>query len=65
MLEQMLDDYYAGRGWDKQGNPTREVLEDLRLSFAAQRLEEIGFIGKPIIGGIPSVRGEKYKPKAF
>ena len=65
MLEQMLDDYYAGRGWDKQGNPTREVLEDLGLGFAVQRLEEIGLIGKPIPGGIPSVRGEKYKPKAF
>lgn len=65
MLEQMLDEYYAGRGWDKQGNPTREVLEDLGLGFAVQRLEEIGLIGKPIPEGIPSVRGEKYKPKAF
>ncbi len=61
----MLDEYYEARGWDKNGNPTREVLEDLGLIFAADNLEKLGFLGKPIPGGIPSVRGEKYKPKAF
>jgi aldehyde:ferredoxin oxidoreductase len=64
-VEQMLDEYYAGRGWDKNGNPTLEVLEDLGLHFAADNLEKLGFLGKPIPGGIPPVRGEKYKPKAF
>jgi aldehyde:ferredoxin oxidoreductase len=34
-LEEMLDNYYDLRGWDKQtGNPTREKLEDLGLEFA-------------------------------
>ena len=64
-IEGLLDDYYASRGWDINGNPTREVLEDLTLSFAADRLEKIGLLGKPIPGGIPEVRGERYKPKAF
>lgn len=64
-IEQMLDEYYAARGWDKNGNPTREVLEDLRLESAADNLEKIGFLGGPIPEGIPPVRGEKYKPKAF
>lgn len=64
-VEQLLDDYYAARGWDNTGNPTREVLEDLQLGFAADNLEKAGFLGEPIPGGIPAVRGEKYKPKAF
>ena len=64
-VEQLLDDYYAARGWDNKGNPTRELLEDLQLGFAADNLEKAGFLGEPIPGGIPPVRGEKYKPKAF
>ncbi len=64
-VEAMLDDYYAARGWDQNGNPTRAVLEDLDLKDAADSLERIGLLGAPIAGGIPAVRGEKYKPKAF
>jgi aldehyde:ferredoxin oxidoreductase len=64
-VEQLLDDYYEARGWDNNGNPTREVLEDLGLGFAAGNLEKAGLLGKPIPGGIPKVRGERYKPKAF
>lgn len=34
-LEEMLDNYYELRGWDKQrGNPTKEKLEELGLEFA-------------------------------
>ena len=64
-VEQMLDEYYAARAWDAKGNPTRAVLEDLGLKDAADNLERIGLLGVPIPGGIPAVRGEKYKPKAF
>jgi aldehyde:ferredoxin oxidoreductase len=64
-VEQMLDDYYTERGWDQSGNPTKELLEDLGLGFAANQLEKIGLLGKTIPGGIPPVRGETYKPKAF
>ena len=31
-LEEMLDDYYRERGWDPQGNPTREKLAQLSLA---------------------------------
>jgi aldehyde:ferredoxin oxidoreductase len=64
-IDQMLDEYYDARGWDRNGNPTRALLEDLGLRYAADKLEQAGFLGKPIPGGIPPVRGEKYKPKAF
>jgi len=64
-VEQMLDEYYAARGWDSKGNPTRAVLEDLGLKDAADNVERLGLLGVPIPGGIPPVRGEKYKPKAF
>jgi aldehyde:ferredoxin oxidoreductase len=64
-VEVMLDDYYKERGWDKNGNPSRALLEDLGMGFAADNLEKAGLLGKPLEGGIPKVRGEKYKPKAF
>jgi len=31
-VEKLLDMYYAQRGWDKNGIPTREKLEELGLS---------------------------------
>jgi aldehyde:ferredoxin oxidoreductase len=64
-FEKMLDDYYANRGWDVEGNPTREILELLGLGYAADNLEKAGFLGKPIEGGAPKVRGRKLKPMAM
>jgi aldehyde:ferredoxin oxidoreductase len=64
-VEKMLDEYYAARGWDQKGNPTRAVLDDLGLEAAADNLERIGLLGVPVPGGIPPVRGQKYKPTAF
>ncbi len=64
-VDTLLDDYYAARGWDRNGNPTRALLEDLDLGLAADRLAALGLLGAPLPGGIPPVRGEKYKPKAF
>jgi hypothetical protein len=64
-VEAMLDDYYACRGWDNNGNPSREVLHDLKLDFAADNIEKLGLLGQPLPNGIPAVRGERYKPKAF
>jgi aldehyde:ferredoxin oxidoreductase len=34
----MLDDYYAFRGWDKNGVPTREKLEGLGMNDIADKL---------------------------
>lgn len=31
-LDKLLDDYYKLRGWDKNGVPTKEKLEELNLS---------------------------------
>jgi len=64
-FEYMLSDYYANRGWDAEGNPTREVLETLGLPHVADNLEKRGLLGRPIPGGIPKVRGQKLKPKAM
>jgi aldehyde:ferredoxin oxidoreductase len=33
----LLPQYYAVRGWDSNGVPTKEKLEDLNLSFALQK----------------------------
>jgi len=30
-LAQMLDEYYAVRGWDREGIPTRERLKELGI----------------------------------
>jgi aldehyde:ferredoxin oxidoreductase len=30
-LDQLLDDYYAFRGWDKEGRPTADKLKELGL----------------------------------
>ena len=32
MLDAMLDEYYAQRGWDEQGKPRQETLEKLELA---------------------------------
>ena len=61
----MLDEYYAGRGWDKKGNPTAEILEDLGLDHVVEDLKKIGQLGEPLPIGIPKVRGYKLKPRAM
>lgn len=38
-LDEMLDDYYAARGWDKDGVPTRAKLEELGLKDMADDLK--------------------------
>ncbi|KAA0255598.1 MAG: aldehyde ferredoxin oxidoreductase [Acidobacteria bacterium] len=63
-LDVMLDEYYAARGWSREGNPSREVLEDLGLPDTAARLEGLGLLGT-LMAPLPEVRGERYKPKAF
>jgi aldehyde:ferredoxin oxidoreductase len=38
-LKQMLDEYYAVRGWDlSTGNPTREKLKELDLGYVAEQM---------------------------
>ena len=64
-INQLLDEYYAARGWDKDGNPTAELLKDLGLDNVIEDLEKINQLGKPLPEGIPEVRGKMLKPKAM
>ncbi len=32
-IENLIDDYYKERGWDSNGNPTKEKLKELELNF--------------------------------
>jgi aldehyde:ferredoxin oxidoreductase len=38
---QMLDEYYELRGWDKNGVPTRKKLEELNLGYVADHMENL------------------------
>jgi aldehyde:ferredoxin oxidoreductase len=37
-LDQMLDEYYEARGWDKDGTPGREKLNELGIGYVADKL---------------------------
>lgn len=40
----LLDTYYAYKGWNMDGQPTRKTLEELGLDYAADDLESRGFL---------------------
>ncbi|MGZ3494613.1 MAG: aldehyde ferredoxin oxidoreductase N-terminal domain-containing protein [Thermodesulfobacteriota bacterium] len=42
--EKLLDAYYKFKGWDKQGIPTKETLQELDLAYVAEDLEKRGII---------------------
>ncbi|HOG18703.1 MAG: putative oxidoreductase YdhV [Syntrophaceae bacterium PtaU1.Bin231] len=39
-FERVLQSYYKTSGWDQEGRPTRELLEELGLSFAVPALKK-------------------------
>ncbi|MDO9528956.1 MAG: aldehyde ferredoxin oxidoreductase N-terminal domain-containing protein [Syntrophales bacterium] len=41
---ELLDAYYKFKGWDNQGVPTRESLEELDMAYVAEDLEQRGII---------------------
>ncbi len=41
---QLLDAYYKFKGWDNQGIPTKESLQELDLAYVAEDLEQRGII---------------------
>jgi aldehyde:ferredoxin oxidoreductase len=41
---QLLDAYYKLKGWDDQGIPTKESLQQLDLNYVAEDLEQRGII---------------------
>jgi len=42
--EKLLDAYYKFKGWDQQGIPTKETLQELDLAYVAGDLEQRGII---------------------
>ncbi len=41
---QLLDEYYKFKGWDNQGIPTKESLQELDLAYVAEDFEKRGII---------------------
>ena len=42
--EKLLDAYYKFKGWDNQGIPTKESLQELDLAYVAEDLEQRGIL---------------------
>ena len=42
----LLDKYYQFKGWDNQGIPTKESLQELDLAYVSEDLEQRGIIKK-------------------
>jgi aldehyde:ferredoxin oxidoreductase len=42
--EKLLDAYYKFKGWDNEGIPTKESLQELDLGYIAEDLEQRGII---------------------
>jgi aldehyde:ferredoxin oxidoreductase len=42
--EKLLDEYYKFKGWDKDGVPTKESLQELELGYIAEDFEKRGII---------------------
>ena len=39
---QLLDEYYKYRGWNNDGIPTKQTLQDLDLGYVGEDLEQRG-----------------------
>lgn len=42
--QKLLDDYYAYRGWNKEGIPAKETLEKLKLGYVAEDFARNGIL---------------------
>jgi hypothetical protein len=42
MEVKLLDDYYKFKGWNNEGIPTKETLDELGLDYVGQDLEQRG-----------------------
>ena len=53
--QQLLDKYYEFKGWNKDGVPTRQTLEDLDMGYVADDLEQRGILtsGENLSAGVP------------
>ncbi len=41
----LLDEYYKFKGWNNEGIPTKESLEELDMAYVAEDLERRGILG--------------------
>jgi aldehyde:ferredoxin oxidoreductase len=44
--QKLLDAYYAFKGWNKEGIPTRETLAELGMDYVGKELEQRGILTK-------------------
>ena len=42
--EKLLDAYYKFKGWDNEGIPTKESLQELGMDYVSKDLEQRGII---------------------
>ena len=48
--QELLSKYYTFKGWNSEGIPTRQTLEELDLAYVADDLEQRGILD-PAVGG--------------
>ncbi len=56
LFNQWIDRFYQLKGWDSEGIPTKETLEELGLGDVYQELERRGITATPVQSG-PEVSG--------
>jgi len=60
----LLDEYYKFKGWDNQGIPTKETLDELGLDYISEDFEQRGIYKKEEKQGPGTKRGSKKSKKA-
>jgi len=43
-IDFLLDAYYTGRGWDKNGIPTEATLVEMGLQDVAESMKQLGLL---------------------
>ena len=56
LFNKWIDRFYELKGWDSEGIPTKETLEELGLGDVYQELERRGIVARPVQSG-PEVSG--------
>ena len=60
----LLDEYYKFKGWNKEGIPTKETLDELGLDYVSQDLEQRGvYKEKKVKVAKSASKSEESQPK--
>ena len=54
-FNRMIDEYYKIRGWNSEGIPTKERLDELNLDYVREDLEQRGILGLMVKGDDPDL----------